>query len=123
MAASILSPVESKSCAPGLGRIAKNGGYLLFSGQIARLLTFLQAVMLIRYLGPEKYGALTLALAVPAMFAFMTEMGLNSVMVRVIAREKDREAQIFEEILPVKLLCSLLFVFVVLSSASRSSQY
>ena len=42
-----------------------------------------------RYLGAEGYGILSLALSITGIFGILADLGLNTLMVREVARNKE----------------------------------
>jgi O-antigen/teichoic acid export membrane protein len=72
-----------------------------------------QAVILARYLGAENYGRWSMAIAVPAAVSFLTDIGLNSVMLRSIAAGRGEQEAIIPRVAVCKIPLCLLFVAIV----------
>ncbi len=70
-------------------RIAKNAGVLLFSKIISRLLAFFYIMYTARYLGAKGFGILSFALAFTGIFGVFTDLGLEQLTIREVARNKS----------------------------------
>ena len=57
-----------------------------------------------RYLGPERYGIISFALAFTAIFGVLTDLGLSQLTVREVARKKNLAEKYFGNILIAKLV-------------------
>ena len=66
---------------PGL-RIARNALYLSISEVGVRAITAVVAILVARYLGPENYGLLSIALALAGIGGYLTDLGVTPVMIR-----------------------------------------
>ena len=90
--------------APG-ERIVKNAAYLLVSDVGIRLISAAVAVLVARYLGPEQYGVLAVALALLGIAGYFTDLGLTPVMIR----EGTKPGANFPQLLSGTLRLRLLF--------------
>lgn len=63
-------------------RIFRNAGYLVVSDIGVRLISAAAAVFVARYLGPELYGILAVALAFAGVAGYFTDLGVTQVMIR-----------------------------------------
>ncbi len=63
-------------------RIARNAAYLLVSDVGVRVVTAFVAILVARYLGPEQYGILSIALALLGVAAYLSDLGVTPVMIR-----------------------------------------
>jgi len=70
-------------------RIAKNTGILLISQILSYVITFFFTMYTARYLGAEGFGILSFAIAFTAIFGVFSDLGLNTLMVREVARNKS----------------------------------
>lgn len=57
-----------------------------------------------RYLGPANFGILTFALAFTSIFGILTDIGLQSLVTREIARDKKLTQKYLRNIIPLKIL-------------------
>lgn len=82
--------VEKLRAHAGFRRYAANTSWM-FAEQALRLAAgVLVGVWVARYLGPEKFGQYSYAIAFVAIFAGIAKLGLDSVLVRELVREPDR---------------------------------
>jgi len=70
-------------------RIAKNTIILLTANAISKVIGFFYVMYTARYLGTEGFGILSFALAFTGIFGVFTDMGLGTLMVREVAKEKS----------------------------------
>lgn len=86
----------------------------LSSGQIfSQLLTFLALVYLARVIGPESLGKIGFAQVYTSYFMFFTDIGLNLLGVRSIARDRASANELMNEILSIRLVLATLLFFVL----------
>jgi O-antigen/teichoic acid export membrane protein len=69
-------------------RIARNTTVLLVAQVASYLLSFFYMMYAARYLGPSNFGILSFAIAFTGIFAIVGDFGLQSLMVREIARDR-----------------------------------
>lgn len=69
-------------------RISKNVGLVFFSQILTYVLAFFTLVYTARYLGANGFGTLSLALSIGAIFGVFADMGISTLMVRELARDK-----------------------------------
>jgi len=71
-------------------RDAVSGGLALFAAEAATWgLSFVMTVMMPRYLGATGFGRLYLALSITAIMSILVEFGLNSLVAREVARQRE----------------------------------
>ena len=70
-------------------RIAKNTGVLLASQIVSYVLGFFFIMYTARYLGAEGFGTLSFALAFTGIFGVFADLGLSTLTVREVARDKS----------------------------------
>ena len=61
-------------------------------------------IIITRLLGVEDFGRFTFALSFVALFAILADLGLNTLTIREVAREKDKAAKYFTNGAFLKLL-------------------
>ncbi len=66
-----------------------------------------------RYLGPERYGIISFALAFTSIFGVFTDLGLNTLTVREVARNKNLADKYLGNLLLLKSILVILAVFVI----------
>lgn len=99
-------------------RVVKNTVAITASSIITLILGFILTVALARYLGPRYYGIFAFATAFVALFNVVSSLGLNSLIMREVARNKDKTSFYFGNSLVMEVLLSalvILLIFVTLS--------
>ena len=86
--------------------IAKNTIILIAAQGIGYIFSFIYIIYLARYLGPEKYGILSFAISFTGFFQIFMDIGLSTLLVREITKDKSRA---------VKYLVNAGFVKVILA--------
>lgn len=83
--------------------ITANIGWL-FADKIIRMgVGFVVSVWLARYLGPDRFGLLSYALAFAALFASFSTLGHEGIVVRELVREQDGRGEILGSALVLRL--------------------
>jgi len=96
-------------------RIAKNTGVLLISQIVSRVLSFFYIIYTARYLGAEGFGILSFALAFTGIFGIFTDLGLSTLTVREVARNKSLTEKYLGNVVIIKLvLVVIVFGLIVL---------
>lgn len=88
--------------------IAKNTGVLFLASIISYVLGFFYIMYISRYLGVEGFGILSFALALTGIFGIFNDMGLKSLAVREIAKEKALAEKYLGNILTMKFFMCLI---------------
>ena len=95
-------------------RVAKNTTLMLIAQVVSLVLGFFITIYTARYLGVENFGILSLALSITGIYIIFTDLGLNILVVREIARNKDVANKYISNIAVIKILLTILtFVMVV----------
>jgi len=96
-------------------RTAKNAGILFASGILAKMLNFFYTVSMARYLGAEFFGILSFAMAFALIFAVFADLGLQTLSVREIARNKTLTGKYLRNIAAIKLILGfIVFIFIII---------
>ncbi len=85
-------------------RIAKNTIVLLVSDIISKALGFFYVMYTARYLGAEGFGVLSFALAFTGIFGVFTDLGLQQLTVREVARDKSLAGKYLGNIAVMKVI-------------------
>jgi O-antigen/teichoic acid export membrane protein len=105
-------------------RITKNATMLLAGQVVTFLFGFLYVIYIARYLGAEQYGILSFALAFVALFVVVADLGLGTLLVREVARQKTRANMYFSNVIVLKLVLGLLmFGLIILTSRLVNSNF
>lgn len=84
-----------------------NTGWLFIDQVIRMGVGLIVGVWVARYLGPEKYGLLSYAVAFVALFSAVATLGLNDIAVRNIVRDPARKEEILGTTFSLKLIAGM----------------
>lgn len=98
-------------------RIFKNISWLSFSRILVYLLSIITITIVPRYLGVEKYGQLNFVLSFLGLFYILTDLGLNTLILRDVSKTPSKLKEYFSNFFLFKLFLVLIvsliiFVFV-----------
>ena len=99
-------------------KIAKNTTVLLLSQVISYILAFVYTIYTARYLGASGFGILSFALALGSILSIFTELGLSTLTVREVSRDKRLANKYIGNTLALKIILStisLTLMFLVVS--------
>lgn len=88
-------------------RVAKNTGMLLVAHIVSYALSFFYIMYAARYLGADGFGILSFALAFAGIFGAFGDLGLSTLTVREVARERSRTHKYVENIIAIKIFLSI----------------
>lgn len=91
----------------------KNVIGLFFSQMISYALIFFYTIYLARYLGAEGYGIISFALAFSGIFSILADLGLNTLIVREVSRDKSLANKFLVNAILIKVLLSVLSFFLI----------
>lgn len=91
-------------------KIVKNIGSLFISQTLGYVIVFVYTIYLIRYLSVENFGILSFVLALISIMDILSDLGLNTLMTRDVARDKDLTQKYFSNIISIKLILLLILV-------------
>ncbi|CDG65196.1 putative membrane protein [Methanobacterium sp. MB1] len=89
-------------------RIAKNTSVLLVSQIITYVFGFFITIYAANYLGANGFGILSLALSITAIFGIISDMGLSTLMVREVARNKSLMNRYVSNTILMRIILSFL---------------
>src|SRR5436190_2810263 len=84
--------------------LIKNTFWLMFGEGVAKIILFFNVILLTRYLGVEKYGKLSFALAFTALFSIIVDFGFNNIITREISKNTKVARKYIDNILVIKTL-------------------
>jgi O-antigen/teichoic acid export membrane protein len=105
-------------------RIARNTSFLTISQIISYGESFVYAILVARYLGPQGLGILNFALALTQICAIFANFGLSTLTTREVARDNSKASKYAANVFPIQLLFSLITIglIVVFVNAAGYSQ-
>jgi O-antigen/teichoic acid export membrane protein len=95
-------------------RIAKNIGVLSGSQVIGYLLAFIYTIYIARYLGADGYGILSFAIAFTTILGIFADLGLSTLAVRELSRDKSQINKYVGNITLLKIVLSV-FTFGIIA--------
>ena len=110
-------------------RVAKNTGIIISGELIFRLVSLVVTIYLARYLGTAGFGKYSFVFAYLAFFNIITDLGLQTILVREMAREPTRapkligNAYIIRWILTALAVASSIIVITLMSYPADTTTY
>lgn len=101
---------------PHLLQIADNFGWLILDKLLRLGVGLLVSVWLARYLGPEQYGLLSFVTALVAIFAALSALGLQGIVVRDVVRNPSQAGQTLGSAALLQLLGGLIAFLLCLAT-------
>ncbi|MCI5867694.1 MAG: flippase [Methanosphaera sp.] len=89
-------------------RVVKNIGSLFLSRMIGYVLAFVYTLYSARYLGTADFGLISFATAITGLFSIFTDLGLSTLTIREVARDKSQTAKYMGNHGSIKLILSIL---------------
>ena len=96
-------------------KVARNTSILLISRILGYVLAFVYVIYIARYLGANGFGILSFAIAFTSIFIILADLGLNTLIVREIARNKESASKYLGNTIVMKIFLSILTVGLVSS--------
>lgn len=99
-------------------RIAKNTLVLTAADIISKILSFILVVYIARYLGDVGFGKYSFAFAFTSLFLILSDLGLGTVTIREVARDKSEASKYLGNTAIIKFFLSLLtfsLIFIVIN--------
>jgi len=97
-----------------LKTIASNTFYQLISKFISMTVTFGLSIFISMKYGSEGYGLFSILQSLPALFYVVADFGLNAISAREIAKDNSKTSEIFENVLFLRLVISIIGVVLCL---------
>lgn len=99
---------------PTVRGILANISWLSGQQLLALIMSVLVGAWVARYLGPEKFGMLSYAVAIVGLFASLSTLGLDEIVVRELVKHPDDENEILGSAFVLVLLGSTLAFFLLI---------
>ena len=88
--------------------LVKNTGVLFLSQLISYVLAFFYTLYSARYLGTTNFGIISFATAISGLFAIFTDLGLSTLTIREVAKDKSQTGKYLGNHGTIKLLLSII---------------
>ncbi|MBW3015165.1 flippase [Candidatus Woesearchaeota archaeon] len=95
-------------------KIAKNTLFLTAGDIITKVLLFILAIYIARFLGPSEFGKFSFAFAFTFIFSILADLGLSVLVVREIAKNKDIAQKYLNNVLWIKIFSSIIIYALIL---------
>ena len=93
-----------------VSKVAKNTTVLLVAQIISYVLAFFYTIYTARYLGASGFGIISSALAIGAILSIFTELGLSTLTVREVSRDKSLANKYIGNTIALKLILSTITI-------------
>lgn len=103
-------------------KIARNIGISGISQIFASILTFILLIFAARYLGEAQFGIYSFALAFTSLFIIFTDFGISQLIIREVARNKDKTNEYITNAQLIKIIFSF-FTFGVIALVINLMRY
>lgn len=106
-------------------RITKNVGVLFVSQMMSYVLGFFTLMYSARYLGVEGFGTLSLALAFTGIFSVFMDLGLSTLTIREVARDKGLAKDYIANVTLMKIflgIITFLLIFIIVHALGYDQQ-
>jgi O-antigen/teichoic acid export membrane protein len=97
-------------------RIAKNTAALFAAKFVGAILSLVLSIYIARKLGDVTFGKYSFALGFTAIFAVLSDLGYNTLLIREVARDKSQASKYLNNVLCLRALLSLVILaFIVIT--------
>lgn len=91
-----------------VANIAKNTSYYTFALIFQKIISFTYFTLVARALGPENLGKYYFAISFTTIFAIFIDLGLGNVLIREVAKTKDKAQDLLGSVLAIKIPLAVL---------------
>lgn len=95
-------------------KIAKNSLWMITSTIIQMVLSLFVNMIVARYLGTTNYGILNYGLSFINFFMGICTLGLNTITIKYLVNEKDNQGQIIGSCIGMRIISSVISIFMIL---------
>lgn len=89
-------------------KVAKNSYFLMSAEILSRIISFILTIYIVRILGAADYGKYSFALSMGLLFAVFSDLGINTIMIREISREKQQVGKYVGNMCVLRFMLSIL---------------
>ena len=93
-------------------KIAKNTGIIIAGDIVNKAISLAVAIFLARYIGAVGYGKIAFVSAYLTLFGIITDLGINTILVRDISRDKSLVKKYIGNAAVIKLVLSILAIVI-----------
>ena len=99
--------MEKNNHSSPLKTLSKNTLAILIGQLVSRVLSFVLIVFIAKYLGDVGLGRFSFALSFCGLFVVFSELGLRELMIREVARHKEKAKKYLSNVIPIKFFLSV----------------
>jgi len=96
--------------------LVKNTFWLGMVEMTSKLIMFGVTISIVRYLGPSNFGSYNLAFAYVSIYTILSDLGLNTIATRDVAKNRRESQKYLENILGIRMVLSVVIMMVILIS-------
>lgn len=93
-----------------LRQVAHNTALQFIGKIVGTALGFVSALILLRYLGDEKYGNYTSAMTYLQLFGIVMDLGLYVILLKYVRTDKNKDDRLFHNIFTLRLVTAVAFL-------------
>lgn len=101
---------------PGIRKIAGNTGWLVVDRLVRMGLGVVITVWIARYLGPAQFGIFNFALSFVTLFATLTTLGLDNIILREIVLDHSKASEILGTGITLRIVVSILAPLIAIAT-------
>ncbi|MGN1362871.1 MAG: flippase [Methanobrevibacter sp.] len=94
--------------------IFKNSTWMMGSQIITNLCAFIWTILMARYLGASVFGILSFAISLSTLVGILMDCGTQTYIVRAISRDSSLTNKLFNQIVPLKVILSIIVISVTI---------
>ena len=95
-------------------KVVRNSAILAAQHIVINLIAIVVVGYIARKLGKQDYGVYALAFGFPAIFEFIGSLGLRPLIIREIARNKDKSLEFLGKVIPAQAVLIVLMTIFIL---------
>ena len=117
--------IKEKWAHAGFQKYFRNMGWAFAGRMFSLLMSFFVGALVARYLGPERYGVLNYALSFVTLFVFLSNFGIDNILVRELLKYKEKTDSILNTAFILKLIGGTLIIILttLFSFFLKNDQY
>ncbi len=96
--------------------LVKNTFWLGMVEVASKIIMFGVTISIVRYLGPSNFGSYNLAFAYVSIYTILSDLGLNTIATRDVAKNRHESQKYLENILGIRLGLSIVIMIAILIS-------
>lgn len=95
-----------------------NASWLILGKVIQMVLSFIISIFVARYLGPSNFGVINYAAAYVAFFTSLCTLGINSIIIKELIDNQDKQGEIIGTTLVLRIISSIFSTIMIIAIVS-----